>query len=245
MRVRGQLRPQPGRHRRPFAVEDREAPGVAPAAVAVPQVLAQDAFLARAEPRDRGARREVQRAGVEADAGAAQRFERVREQQELRLGIQAGALHGARIPRVTDAQPRRVRQQFVVAGAADDPAVGRAHGEGELLAGGLLRQRGVEPRPDIARHRHVGEREFPEAAVARGRAQGVGVFRTQGFELDVAAAQRGDDGHACSGAGSASSSVGMRLRQWATQAAMPPCSPMPYQNTFQRGSLMQPSHSAK
>src|SRR3546814_7560350 len=72
-------------HRRPLTVQGREAHAVAQAAIAMAQVLAQDAFLLCAQPRDRRARGRVVGAGVEADAGAAQRLERVPEQQQLEI----------------------------------------------------------------------------------------------------------------------------------------------------------------
>src|SRR5690606_10499207 len=98
MGVALQLPLQVGLHRRPFAVQDRETDRVAQAAVAMAHVLAQDALLLGAQAGDGGSRCGVERAGVETDAGAAHRFERVAEQQQLGFGVQAGALHRARIP---------------------------------------------------------------------------------------------------------------------------------------------------
>src|SRR5690606_41960730 len=76
MGVALQLLLQAGLHRRPFAVQDREADRIAQAAVAVAHMLTQDAFLFRAQAADGGTRCGVERAGVEAHARAAQRLER-------------------------------------------------------------------------------------------------------------------------------------------------------------------------
>src|SRR5690606_21993332 len=149
MRVTLELLLQSGLHRWPLAVQDGEADRIAQAAVAMAHVLAQDALLLCAQPRDGGTRCGVERAGVEADAGAAQRLERMAEQRQLGVGVQAGALHRARIPGVADAHARGLGQQFVVAGAAGDTAGGVADDEDQLLARRLLRQRALQPRPDV------------------------------------------------------------------------------------------------
>ena len=90
-------------HRRPLGRDDAEQRRVSRS---VPSredlVVAQDAVLLRAQPLDRRARLEVEEVGAELDGDAAERLERVRQQQQLALGIYARPLRALRVPRVAD-----------------------------------------------------------------------------------------------------------------------------------------------
>src|SRR5690348_12770760 len=89
-------------HRRPLAVEDAENDGVAAAAVGHQLVIAQDAVLLRTEALDRRTRGMIEPVRAEFDGDAAQRLERVREQEPLAFGVDRGALRALRIPGVAD-----------------------------------------------------------------------------------------------------------------------------------------------
>ena len=64
---------------------------------------------------ERGPRTLVQRVGLELDAAAAERLERVPEQEVLRLDVRAGSPGGRMHPRVADLEPEMLRREAQVA----------------------------------------------------------------------------------------------------------------------------------
>src|SRR6266508_3105171 len=68
---------QPGLHRRPIGVDDREEDRIADMAVGHDHVLAEDAFLGGAELGDSGAAAGIARIGLVLDAVEFQRLEGV------------------------------------------------------------------------------------------------------------------------------------------------------------------------
>jgi hypothetical protein len=86
----------------PLRVDDRKVNRVADATRRRDSVLAERPFFFRADAEDRVARLLVECVGLELDADAAERFERVGQQQELRFGVRGGALKGGRDPGPAD-----------------------------------------------------------------------------------------------------------------------------------------------
>src|SRR5207248_1221216 len=96
-------------------------PGAVPVLAAPDEhVLAVDPLERRSERLERGTRAFVQGIGLELDAAAAERLERVLELQQLRLHIRAGAPGGRVKPRPPDLDRAVLRPQREVASGADD-----------------------------------------------------------------------------------------------------------------------------
>ena len=122
--------------------------------------------LRRAEAQQRAAGRLVLCRGLELDALAPERLERVLQQQELRLRVDGRPLPRRGDPRETDLQPAMLAHDRVIARRADDFAVARssmtngsavpaacaASADSMLLphlVGRLDADRGVAPQPGI------------------------------------------------------------------------------------------------
>src|SRR5438270_7761684 len=86
----------------PLVREDAVHHRVARAAILARAVVAKHAVLLRAQSFDRALRPEVEPVGAKADDLAAERVERVLEQQELARGVDVRALIRLRVPRVAD-----------------------------------------------------------------------------------------------------------------------------------------------
>src|SRR5512134_1233851 len=109
-------------HLRPFAREDAVHHDVARRAVAPRAEVPDDAVFLRAESLDRALRREVELVGAKADDLAANRFECVREEQQLAARVDVTALGALRVPRVADLDAVDVGGDIVEARAADEGA---------------------------------------------------------------------------------------------------------------------------
>ncbi|MEW5306357.1 MAG: hypothetical protein WDW36_008826 [Sanguina aurantia] len=94
----GQPQGQPPIHVRPLFGHDAVADGVAQRAVRTPLVRAQNAIALCAEPFDGALRIEVAMVGVELNGHAAQRFERVLQQQALAGRVEMAFLPASGVP---------------------------------------------------------------------------------------------------------------------------------------------------
>ena len=126
---------------------------------------------------------EVEPMGAELDGDAAQRFERVRQQQQLAFGVEPGALHAPRVPGVSDLEAAVPGVDIEVARRPDDVAAGvvACHERHRTLLV-AHRQRGRDGARASFRARDAGEPEVVEIAVGRGARERVDVRRIEGFE---------------------------------------------------------------
>ena len=83
---------------RPFAIEDAIHTGVSQCAITHQHVLAQDAIEFGAEPFNGGAALTIKEMSTKFHGDAVQRFERMREQQQLAFCVHAAALDLLAIP---------------------------------------------------------------------------------------------------------------------------------------------------
>ena len=86
----------------PLVVENAVVDAVSIASVPHEEMLAQNAFLFRADAQHRLARRRVEHVGLELDSHATKLLERVRQHQVLRLGVDRGPLPRTRDPGPAD-----------------------------------------------------------------------------------------------------------------------------------------------
>ena len=79
-----------------------QADGIADAPAGHDQVVAENAFLLRAQPQDRRARLLIEYVGDELNPDRLPVLKRVSEQQQLRFGVDWSPLGARRNPGVTD-----------------------------------------------------------------------------------------------------------------------------------------------
>src|SRR5438067_9798880 len=89
----------------PFGGDDAVHHRVAHRAVAARRVVADDAVLLRAERLDRALRGEIEIVGAQADDLAAERVERVAEEEQLAHAVEVRLLPASCVPRVADLDP--------------------------------------------------------------------------------------------------------------------------------------------
>src|SRR5580658_6660017 len=117
------LRLQPIPNAGPFGIDDAEAHRIALAAVRHYPLMADNAFLLRADAKDRRPRFFVELVGGELHAHAAHHVESISEQKVFRLGVQACPLHRSRQPAMADFQFSIDEVDFPEPRAADDPVI--------------------------------------------------------------------------------------------------------------------------
>ena len=172
-----QQEPEVRPHRRPLAVDDAEHHGVA-------RIPSAPSWWLRSTPSCLAPSRAiasrlcvVEPVRAELDRDAAERLERVAEQQELALGVQRRALHALRVPGVADLEPPVRRVDVEVARAADDlarPAL--AHDEGHRAQPLAHVERDVHVAGHLLRRGDAGVPEPPQLAVARRGGERVDVL---------------------------------------------------------------------
>src|SRR5476651_1688491 len=104
----------------PLRGEDAVHHRVAHGAVLPLRVVTDDAVLLRADPFDRALRAEVEVVRAEANDLAAERLERVREQEPLARRVDVRPLTAGGVPRVPDLHAIDRRHDVVIARRADD-----------------------------------------------------------------------------------------------------------------------------
>jgi hypothetical protein len=131
----------------------------------------QDAVELRAEALDRAPTLRVQAMRTQLHRDAAQRIERMREQQAFCFRVEGRPLHAARIPGGSDLDATMDVVDVHVGRHADDAAVGCNHSEGQHQ--GLCMQ--VESAFDLLHHAlrrgYARVPKPPELTVAHGIAK--------------------------------------------------------------------------
>jgi hypothetical protein len=153
--------------------------------------VAQDSVLLGAQALDRLARAEIEEARAEFDRDAAERFERVREQQQLAFGIDRRALHTFCVPRVADLETPIRGVDVEIARRSDDIARrDLADDEHHRAKTCLHIEGGVEPRRGPFRRRDARVPEPPELAVGGSGAHAGVVLARERLDPHVAARER-------------------------------------------------------
>src|SRR5262245_37012530 len=160
-------------------------------AVAPRPMVAYDAVLLCAQRLDGALGGEVEVVGAQPDHFAFQRFESVREQQELAGRIDMAALEPLRIPGIADLDAVGGGDDVVIAGTTDDLSRrGLANHPWEHVAVLLPLQRGFDVLRRLAGRRNAGEPQLPELAVLRGCLETFLVLLLHGFEPNAMALER-------------------------------------------------------
>src|ERR1700748_3109490 len=109
-------------HVRPLTGEDAVHHRIAHGAVLSGGVVTDDAISLRAETFYRSLRPEIEIVRAQTHDLAAERFERMPEQQEFARGVDVRALTALRIPRVANLDAIERGDDVVIARGADNPA---------------------------------------------------------------------------------------------------------------------------
>src|SRR5262249_21569872 len=153
-------------HLGPLLVEHPVVDGVAPRAVVVPLVLPEHALLDSADAQHGVARAAIQDVGLELDAHAAQRLERVAEHQVLGLGADVRALIRATDPGPSDPDRAVVAVDVPETRRAGDVTARLVHGrERERTPLRLLVQRGLDVGPQLLARAHAVGGPAPEIRI--------------------------------------------------------------------------------
>ena len=143
-------------------------------------MLAVDPLELRGQRGQGGAGALVPRVGLELDPQAAERLERVPEQQVLRLGVRTGAPRGGGVPGVPDLERR-------CSGRTSGSGSSRRRRRPSRTRTGTCRR---PPAPPGSRPRCRGSSATPGSLVRGGRAQPLDVPLLERLERDDPAAQR-------------------------------------------------------
>lgn len=155
-------------------------------------VVAQDAFLHRADAQDGGARFFVQAVGFQFNPDRAQGFKGMGHQQQLGLGVGAGALVALRQPGPADLQPAVGALDVGEAGAADDFATGLVkNGEGKRGALALEVEGLRDPVAQLGLVAALGLSPAPDFGVVGDCGQALEVVGGQRFKADDGTLQGG------------------------------------------------------
>jgi hypothetical protein len=156
-----------------------------------PLVMSQDAILLRAEAGDRLARSEIEDARAELDGDAIERFEGVRQQEQLRLRVERRALDALRRTTCARSPGGGAEVHVEIASGSDDVAARRlAHDERHCTQVLAHRERRVDPVQRLVRSGDARVPQMPKLAVG-GRVLEPGlVLARERLEHHVRAPQR-------------------------------------------------------
>ena len=150
--------------------------------------MAQHAVLLRAQRLDRALRGKVEVVGAQAHDRAAERVERVRQQQKLADRVDRRTLTALRVPGEADLHAVDGRDDVVVPRAADNRSRRQLADRPRQHVPGLLPfQRVVYIGPGRVRMRHGREPQLPQPAVGGRGQQPAEMIQRQRLEPDAVA----------------------------------------------------------
>src|SRR5688572_5112209 len=176
---------------RPFRGEHAVHHRVAHRAVAAQPVVADHAVLLRAQGLDGALRAEIEVVGAQTDDCAFQGFECITEEQQLARGIHMRALAVLGVPGPADLDAVGLRNDVVIARAAEDRAgFCIKHRPRQHVAGFLPGERGFDVGKRLFGLGHAREPQLPQSAVLCRFNQAFFVLARKRLEANAVALQR-------------------------------------------------------
>src|ERR1043166_5934996 len=178
-------------HRSPLACEDAVHHAVMHGPVAPREVMTDHTVLLGAKGFDRALGREIEVVGAEAHHLAAERLERVLEEQQLARGVDVAALPSSGVPGPADLDAIDLRNDVVVPRRADDGVARQlSNGPRQHVTGLLSVERVRDVRRRLIGFGNTREPQLPEAAVGRGSHETVAMIRAERLQTNSVSLER-------------------------------------------------------